>query len=353
MAAPLNAIDAITPAGTRAIDLLFRPFRWAFWWRMAFIAFITGEVSGGNFNVPGDWNTRNKGTHDFLAAASPFSGIAPGVLALLVVVIFVVAIVFMYFGCVFRFVQFDAILTGRYRLREGFERWRAHGTRFFLWTLGFLLVTAVAAGVIAVPIIAGVTMMKGAGGAAGILLIVLGVLVGIAVLIAAAVVFVLTKDFVIPIMAFDGVGAMDGWRTLRRMISADPLSYLGYVGMKIVLAMAAGFAMMMLMLILLLFLGLPVGVVIGLMVAAAYAANAAMGIALGVVLGGTAVVVLFFLMGLLAVPSAAFFQAYAIQFFGHRFRPMEMVMYPEPLAPPPAPAAPPAAISPEPGPAPA
>ncbi|MDP9267794.1 MAG: hypothetical protein M3P27_05645 [Acidobacteriota bacterium] len=351
MAAPLNAIDAITPAWTRALDLLIRPFRWAFWWRMAFLAFMTGEVSGGNFNIPTDWNTRSKSGHDFLAAASPFSGIAPGVIAGAVVAVLIVGIIFMYLGCVFRFVQFDAILTGRYRLREGFERWQAHGTRFFWWSLGFLLVVVACGGLIVLLIVGGMAMMKGAAGAGGILLIVIGALIGIAALVAAALVFVLTKDFVIPIMAFDGVGAMDGWGTLRRMIAADPLSYLAYIGMKIVLGIGAGFAMMMVMLLLLVFIALPAGIVIALLVAGLHSASTALAIAFAVVVGLVALVVLFFLMGLLAVPAATFFQAYAIQFFARRFRPMELVMYPEAAAPV-APVAPPV-LSPEPGPAPA
>src|ERR1041385_4928277 len=124
MPAPLNAVDAITPAWNRSFELMFKPWRWSFWWRMAFLAFMTGEVSGGgNFNIPADWNTRTRGGHDFLAGPDPFSGLGPLAIAVIVLLGLVFVLVFMYFGCVFRFVLFDAVLTGRHRLREGFGRW--------------------------------------------------------------------------------------------------------------------------------------------------------------------------------------------------------------------------------------
>src|SRR4051812_25820902 len=349
----LNAVDAVTPAWNRAIGLMFRPFRWAFWWRMAFVAFMTGEVSGGNgFNIPTDWKSdTSRGGHDFLAAANPLSGVSPVLIAAAAVIGLVVMVVFMYFACVFRFVLFDAVLTGRYRLREGFGRWQAHGTRFLWWTLAYFAAVVVCAGIIVALVLGGIAGMKGSLGAAGIAFVVIGVLVGIVVLLAVALIFVLTKDFVIPIMAFDGVSAFDAWSTLRRMITGDPMAYLGYIGMKIVLAMGAGMAMMMLTVVLLLFLGVPIGVVIALVVAGTFAASKALGIAVGVVLVGLGVLLLIFVMGLLGVPVATFFQAYAIQFFGQRFRPMELVMYPPP--PQPAPVAPPLSPPIEPGPEPA
>lgn len=357
MAAALNAIDAITPAWNRAFELMFKPWRWSFWWRMAFLAFITGEVSsGGNFNIPSDWNPRTRGGNDLLAAGpDPFSTLGPAAIAAIVLLVLVFVIVFMYFGCVFRFVLFDAVLTGRYRLREGFGRWQHFGTKFFWWSLGYLFVVMAVAIPLVLMIAGGFSRVKGTATAAGILLIVVGFLLALVAIIAASLIFVLTKDFVIPIMAFNHVDTMDGWSILKQMIKSDPLSYLGYIGMKIVLAMGAGIVMMIATVVVVIFIGLPIGIVIALIVAAAFAANKIVGIMLAVVLIGIAVLVFMFLMGLLGVPVASFFQAYAIQFFGRRFRPMELVLYPEPPpAPPAAPAMPePPPMPPEPGPAPA
>ena len=54
--------------------------------------------------------------------------------------------------------------------------------------------------------------------------------------IAMAVIYVLTKDFVVPQMALEEIGAMEGWRRLWPMIKAEKGGYAGYIGMKIVLA---------------------------------------------------------------------------------------------------------------------
>src|SRR6202042_3124953 len=55
-----------------------------------------------------------------------------------------------------------------------------------------------------------------------------------------ALVFVLTKDFVVPQMALEDIGVMEGWRRLWRMIKAEKGGYAAYIGMKIVMAIGAG-----------------------------------------------------------------------------------------------------------------
>lgn len=340
MAAPLDPIHATSAAWERATELMFRPFRFSFWWRMAFLAFITGEISGsGNFNIPADWRTNSR--DHLLAAPDPFAGLPIVVIVVAILAALVFMIVMAYLASVFRFVLFDAVLTGRHRLREGFGRWQPHGTRLFWWSLGYFLVVLACGGVLALLIIGSIAGIKANSGAS-ILVLVVTILVGLALLIAGAVIFVLTKDFVLPIMAFDNVTASAAWGTLRRMIAADPLTYLAYLGFKILLAMGAGIiagiAGLMIALVFVL-----VGVLVAVVAVALHLAWNFATIALAVVLGGIALAILMFLMGMISAPIAVFFQAYALHFFGHRFRPLEMVMYPEPPAPP--------APSPEPAPA--
>jgi hypothetical protein len=349
MPAPLNAIDAISAAWNRAIQLLLHPFRWSFWWRMAFLAFMTGEMGGsGNFNLPSNWNTRTHSGNGLFALPAPWEAIGVGALVAIILAAAVFTFVFMYLSCVFRFVLFDAVLTGRYRLREGFARWQAHGGRFFWWSLGYMFVMLASLGVGVLIIVASIAGVK-TGNPVSILLLVVGVILILCLLVVAAVIYVLTKDFVIPIMAFDGGSTMAAWGTLRRMIAADPVSYLAYIGMKIVLAMGAGIVTGIATLIVLLVIGVPVGIVAAIVIAGGHLTWNPVTILLAVVFGGIAFCVLMFLLGLIAAPVVTFFQAYAIHFFGRRFRPMELAMYPEPLAPP-APVAPPPI---EPGPAPA
>src|SRR5208337_2164208 len=58
--------------------------------------------------------------------------------------------------------------------------------------------------------------------------------------VATAVILVLTKDFVIPQMALENVDAMEGWRRLWVMMQAEKGAYAAYIGMKIVLAIVVG-----------------------------------------------------------------------------------------------------------------
>jgi len=48
-----------------------------------------------------------------------------------------------------------------------------------------------------------------------------------------------TKDFVIPLMAVDNVGVIEGWRRLLQMMKGQKAAYAGYLGMKIVMAIGA------------------------------------------------------------------------------------------------------------------
>ena len=76
-------------------------------------------------------------------------------------------------------------------------------------------------------------------------------------------VHVLTKDFVVPQMALEEIGAMEGWRRFWPMMKAEKGGYAGYVGMKIVLAIGAGIVIGIASVILVLVLAIPtVGVAI-------------------------------------------------------------------------------------------
>src|SRR5262249_25687475 len=119
------------------------------------------------------------------------------------------------------------------------------GFRYFLWKLGYVLVTF--AGMVAlIGIPAAIAFSAGWFRSAKehiAPLILAGLFVCFLVFVfavAAAVVFVLTKDFVIPQMALEGIGAMEGWRRLWSLMGAEKTSYIGYLGMKILMALAAG-----------------------------------------------------------------------------------------------------------------
>ncbi len=72
-----------------------------------------------------------------------------------------------------------------------------------------------------------------------------------------AAIFVLTKDFVVPQMALEEIGAIEGWRRLWPMLQAEKGGFAGYIGMKIMMAIGAGIVVGIATLILGLFIAIP------------------------------------------------------------------------------------------------
>src|ERR1039458_8761378 len=123
----------------------------------------------------------------------------------------------------------------------GWDRRQGPGWRYFIWKVLYAL-ALLSATIVLVGIPAGFAF------AAGWLnepkqhvgpLVLTGIVVffALAILfIGTAVIYVLTKDFVVPQMALEDIGTMEGWRRLWAMMKAEKGSYAGYVLMKIVLA---------------------------------------------------------------------------------------------------------------------
>jgi len=375
-----SAVESISPAFARTKQLLFRPFRFGFWARLAVVALITGEVGGGgsgggslpnlNTNRGGDNHWANYWSDRWAGAAHLFSApgwedIQPyiGWIAVCVALVLAVLLLWIYSDCVYRFILLDAVISGQCRLREGWRRWRGAGRRYLLWVVAFGFVAFVLVGVVAgVPVLlayrAGwfehpdqnLGVLIGGG-----ILLALVVIVLVAVL---AIIDMLGRDFLVPVMAFEEVGAMDGWRRVLAMMGVEKLAYAGYVLMKIVLAMGGAIIFTIINLIVILFLLIPLGVlgVIGFLI----------GRSAGVSWDNTSVVLLLAAFALLALagllyvvgfvyaPGLVFFQSYTLEFFAPRYGPLGSKMFPlSPPMMPPTPAIPPGEPLPPPEPSPA
>ena len=158
--------------------------------------------------------------------------------------------------------------------------------------------------------------------------------------VVAAVVHVLTKDFVVPQMALEDVSAMEAWRRLWPMVQAEQGDYAVYVLMKIVLAIGVGIVIGIVSLILGLIVAIPAAVLGIIAVLTGKTAGMTWNvftITIAIVVGCILLAVFFYLTSLIAVPAIVFFPAYAIYFFAARYRPLSLVLYP---LPPPQPASP-------------
>ncbi len=351
-----SAVDAITPALEHTKKQLFQPFRFGQWTRLAIVGLLAGELgsSGGcnthNFNM----NQHGGGVHH-----SGFPGVDPallfGLIAVLVITGLVFGIIFMYISSVMRFILFDSIMAKECHIRAGWNRRQGPGLRYFLWKLLYLLITL--AGIIVLVGIPAVFVFT-----TGwikepkehlVPLVLGGILVAFALVIfvlGLALIFVLTKDFVVPQMALEDIGVMEGWRRLWWMIKAEKGGYAAYIGMKIVMAIGAGIMVGIAAVILGFIIAIPT---VGLSILAVITGKSAgltwnaYTITLAIVVGCVLLAGFMYVIALISVPVVVFFPAYSIYFFAARYPKLSAALYPAP-PPPAAVQVPPGAVPPPP-----
>ena len=349
---PISAVDTISLAFQHTKRQLIQPFRFWQWTRLAFVGLLAGEMgSGGGFNFPSSFNPPQHGsTRHFLASPFSLPQVDPGLLAALIFILvfagLILFFVLLYVNSVMRFILFDSVLMKQCHVRAGWSRRQEQGWRYFLWQLGFSF--AIFSGVaVLIGLPAGLAYGAGWFNPPGDHIVPL-VLTGIVVFgmfflffISAAVIGVFTKDFVIPQMALEGIGALEGWRRLWPMIQLEKGAYAIYIGMKIVLAMGAGIIIGIASFILGLMLAIPTaGVAI---VAILTGKNVGLTwnvftITAAIVAGCIVLAIFLYVMSLVAVPAIVFFPAYSIYFLAARYRPLSLVLYPPPPGTAPRPA---------------
>jgi len=337
---PLTAVDSITPAFEHTRQQLFKPFRIGQWTRLAFVGLLAGELGANGCNRSNFHLPRHPGVPHI-----GFPAVNPALLIALVGVILIAAlaigIILMYVSSVMRFILFDSIIARECHIRAGWSRRLGAGWRFFVWKILYLLL--IMAGVFFLIVMPFVFAF-----AAGWLrepknhlppLILVGIIFLLAFVVffvAAAIVFVLTKDFVIPQMALEDIDAMEGWRRLWPMMKAEKGAYAAYIALKIVLAIVVSILIAFAAVILGLLIVLPS---IGFGILAVLTGKSAgltwtpATIALAVTVGFSLLAGFLYLVSLISVPAIVFFPAYSIYFFASRYPRLSAVLYPPPPVP--------------------
>jgi membrane-anchored glycerophosphoryl diester phosphodiesterase (GDPDase) len=167
------------------------------------------------------------------------------------------------------------------------------------------------------------------------------------------VVHVMTKDFVVPQMALEEIGAIEGWRRLWPQIKREKGGYAAYIGMKIVMAIGAAIILGVVSAIVILLFLIPVGGLGAVAVIAGMTAGLTWNlytITLAAVAGVIAIFALLYVISLISVPAVVFFPAYSIYFFASRYPALDALLHPAPppVMPPPPPDPPPFLPPPEP-----
>lgn len=346
---PRSASECFSPAFEHAKSQLFRPFRFAQWWRLALVGMFAGEMSSGgcNVNFPGSSSTHSHGTSQetFLPAFPPELAAHPlrfaAIIAGVFVIFLVLAVVFTYLASVMRFILFDSVVTRECHVRQGWRRRKAIGLRLFWWQISVAAISFVAfATVVGIPALLAWRLGWFETPRDHILALVLGgftfLFLLLLLVVALVLLQVLTKDFVVPQMALEGIGPVEGWRRMLARMKAEKAGYAGYVGMKFVLAIAAVFLFSIIAVVVMLVFMIPVA---GAAIAAFFGAKAAgltwnvVTIAAAVVYGCIALTVLISAIALVHVPVIVFFPAYSIYFFAPRYPPLADLLWPSSSAP--------------------
>ncbi len=336
---PISAVDSISPALEHTRRQLFGPFRIGQWTKLAFVGLLAGELgsngfSRSNFRLP---------VHPGAPSPPSFPGTLGVDHALLaafigsaIIAALAVGIILMYVGSVMRFVLFDSIVARECHIRWSWNRRLGAGWHYFAWKLVYVLLTVVSIGVL-VGIPLAFAFFKGwiTQPKQHLPPLVIGgfvlFLVFVTFLVATAVILVLTKDFVIPLMALENVDTMEGWRRLWPMMMAEKGAYFAYIVMKIVLAIVAGMLIGIAALIVSLLFAVPAAALSILAVLTGKAAGLTWNphtIALAVVVGCILLAFFLYLVSLVSVPAIVFFPAYSLHFFAGRYPRLRAVLYP-------------------------
>jgi hypothetical protein len=358
---PISAVDCVQPAIQHAREQLFTNFRWGQWSRLALVGILAVEMhSGGcgsipSFNLP---TSRPQGGGHGFSAPRFIPHIDParlaqfaGLIVTVLILAFLLFLVFLYISSVFRFILFEAVLKKHCSIGEGWQRWHRTGRRFFLWQIVFLISTGLfLAFLIGVPLAIAVTAgwLANPGQHMGPFMIGVILLVGLllAFALAAAAVQILAKDFLVPIMALEGVDFADGWSRLIGLMRPEPGKYAVYLLLKLVLSIAAGILFSIVAIIPAIVVMVP-AVLLGLMGKAAGLGWTVTTLSLAVIFGTVFLLILIYVIALVSVPATVFFPAYSIYFFASRYPNLDAILNPAPPPAPPLPAPPAPEFAPE------
>lgn len=337
---PISAVDAISPAFHHTRQQLLQPFRASQWAKLALVGFLSGELSSGgcnggsNFQIP----SHTSRSQDLLAPSLPSFDpmMHASLIATLIVLFVVLGVLFLYVSSVMRFVLFDSIVNRQCEIGGSWSRRQGAGMRFFVWQL--LLSLCMFAGmVILIGIPAGMAFALGwlKQPKEHIVPLVLGGLVlffvFFAFILCFAIVHVMTKDFVVPQMALEEIGAIEGWRRLLPRLSAEKGGFAGYLGMKIVMALGAAVIIGIVTAIIVLIMLIPAGGFGAIAVLGGKAAGLTWNlytISIAVVVGCILLAVILYIVSFVSVPAIVFFPAYSMYFFAARYAPLDALIHP-------------------------
>jgi len=314
-----SAAEAITPAWEHAKAWLWQGTSKKVFLQLAAVATLAGTFSAtAGFNS-GNFRERMRGINARQHAANPQFAHAPHLHGAALIPIFIVlavlgAILF-YLSVRFKFVLVNALATRRREIRL---IWDLYADITWQWIALTLVLTLVAAAL-------GFSAFFGLrhttlGQAGNVFMVVLGILGGIALAIAAWIL----RDFVLPVLALEGATIGFAWERAMGVLSAEPGEFALYFLLKIVFTFLLAICRAIVFVIAAIVLVIPF-VIVG-VIPAIFLRHGALGLAGGLifvlialVLGLIYAAVCILLLVAINGPITAFFTSWGLYFYGGRY----------------------------------
>lgn len=339
-----SATEALTPAIERTKRLLFSPFRWQTYLKLCAVAVFT-EGFGGNFNFSSSsHSTASPQATSPSAAATSFSSfsLSPHLIALIVGVTLaslVVGFALFYLITRLRFALFYCLAYQVKEIRPGWRLYREPANRFFWLYMAVALTFMVLIVLSVAPFVFGfyrIYQQTHAGGHFDVLfffsLFVPAIALLILIALVAVAIDITLRDFMLPHYALEDLSAGGAWRAVRARITAEKGAFILYAVLRIVLPIAAVFALVIVLAIpILLLLGIFVLVFAGFHVALPTAAG--LRLTVEIMLGLTAAVIGILLAISFGGPLSIWVRNFALIFYGGRYPLLGDVLFPPPPPP--------------------
>jgi hypothetical protein len=322
----LSALDAISPAFSRTRLVLFSPFRLGRTWKLSATAYL---ATAGSVFLPFPL---------FYLAFVPFARqagvpyVVPVLIAVSVVGTLVYLVVF-YLISRLRFAYFDIVLNRGQFVAPG---WRKYGPPSFQWTAFKVVLGSVLAAAVAAPMVGYIRYLVQAFSALNLApgeqpppAFIASIFSAYAAIFLVYVGFglfywasSLLSDFIVPSLALENTTLGEAFRRLSLLIRNEPGQFAAYAFVKLGLAIAGYFAMVIASYIVILIVGVVVGIIalLGYLVLHALGASTTVLVALGVILGvALYLFFIFYVVFLGAGTVLTFLESYLLYFLGGRY----------------------------------
>jgi len=246
----ISVIDPISPAFQRVNTILFKPFDIGKWFVIGFCAWLAYLGSGGgpSFNFGRGFGQQGSQPDQALDHAKNFiadnlAWLIPTVIAVAVLII-AISVLITWLSSRGRFMFLHCVALNKAEIKVPWRKYRRQGNSLFLFRIVVGIISfvffALLIGVMAFIAIIAARTNAHIGAPAIIALILFSLLIIVPVVIAFALFWKFTNDFVVPIMYLRASTCTAAWREFWALLTSNKGRFTIYILFQIVIGLAVG-----------------------------------------------------------------------------------------------------------------